>query len=50
VPLKQKPEAYIGGAADLFDQNGTLKSDGTRAFLKKFVDAFAAWVETCLRK
>ena len=50
VPLMQQPEAYIGGAADLFDQNGTLKSDATRAFLKKFVDAFAAWIETCLRK
>jgi chromate reductase len=46
----QQPEAYIGGAADLFDQNGKLKSESTNAFLKKFGESFAAWIETCLRK
>ena len=45
VPVLQMPEAYIGGAADLFDANGKLKNDSTREFLKKFMHAFAAWVD-----
>jgi chromate reductase len=32
-------------AAKLFDQEGRLINDDTRAFLKKFIDAFAAWIE-----
>lgn len=39
-------EAYIGGAAQLFDTNGNLINDNTRAFLKKMIDAFSLWVET----
>ena len=45
VPVMQQPEAYIGGAAKLFDESGTLTSDATRDFLKKLMEAFAAWVE-----
>jgi chromate reductase len=45
MPALQQPEAYIGGAAKLFDEQGRLSNDDTRAFLKKFVDAFAAWIE-----
>jgi chromate reductase len=45
VPTMQQPEAYIGGAAKLFDENGVMSNDGTRAFLKSFMEAFAAWVE-----
>jgi chromate reductase len=45
MPTLQQPEMYIGGAAKLFDQDGRLTSDDTRAFLKKFSDAFAAWIE-----
>jgi chromate reductase len=41
----QQPEAYIGGANKLFDAEGKLISDPTRDFLKKFLDAFAAWIE-----
>ena len=44
VPTMQQPEAYIGGADKLFDQNGKLSNEGTREFLKKFIQAFAAWV------
>ena len=50
VPAMPQPEAYIGSAGDLFDEEGNVKNDGTRAFLKKFIDAYAAWVETNLRK
>jgi len=44
MPVLQQPEAYIGGAADLFDAQGNLTKDSTREFLKKFLDAFGAWV------
>ncbi|MFA9441365.1 NADPH-dependent FMN reductase [Uliginosibacterium sp. sgz301328] len=45
VPAMQQPEAYIGNAANLFDAEGKLTNDSTREFLRKFGDAFAAWVE-----
>ena len=45
VPAMQQPEAYIGGADKLFDASGSLTSESTREFLKKFIDAFAAWIE-----
>jgi chromate reductase, NAD(P)H dehydrogenase (quinone) len=45
MPAMQQPEAYLGGAADLFDENGNLKKDSTREFLSKFLTAFAAWIE-----
>jgi chromate reductase, NAD(P)H dehydrogenase (quinone) len=44
VPAMQQPEAYIGGAAKLFDANGNITNETTRALLIKFMDAFAAWV------
>ena len=48
VPTMQQPEAYIGGAANLFDDSGNLTNDATRQFLKNFIDAYAAWVELIL--
>lgn len=44
VPCMQQPEAYIGGAAILFDPQGRLVNDNTRDFLRKFMEAFAVWV------
>jgi chromate reductase, NAD(P)H dehydrogenase (quinone) len=44
VPAMQQPEAYIGGADKLFDENGKLANDGTRSFLQQFMRAFADWV------
>jgi chromate reductase len=44
VPAMQQPEAYVGGAAQLFDANGRIANETTREFLIKFMDAFAAWV------
>jgi chromate reductase len=46
VPVLQQPEAYIGGAADLFDADGRLTSERTRAYMRKFMAAFAAWIDT----
>ena len=45
VPMMPQPEAYIGNAKTLFDDNGALISDSTRAFLQKFLQAFAQWIE-----
>ncbi len=44
IPTMPQPEAYIGGAAQLFDADGTIKNEATREFLVKFMEAFAAWV------
>ncbi|HGM5579388.1 TPA: NADPH-dependent FMN reductase [Pseudomonas putida] len=44
MPCMQMPEAYIGGAATLFDEAGKL-SDKTRPFLQTFIDRFAGWVK-----
>jgi chromate reductase, NAD(P)H dehydrogenase (quinone) len=41
----RKPEAYVGGAAKLFDEQGNLSNPATRDFLRAFGDAFARWVE-----
>ena len=45
MPTMQQPEAYIGGAAQLFDASGKIANEGTRGFLIKVMEAFAAWVE-----
>ncbi|MDD2197680.1 MAG: NAD(P)H-dependent oxidoreductase [Bacteroidales bacterium] len=41
-----QPEAYIGGATALFDDNGNLTNDSTNDFLKSFMGAFEKWVNT----
>lgn len=43
VPCMQQPEAYVGGAATLFDEQGKL-SEKARPFLQGFIDSFAKWV------
>jgi chromate reductase, NAD(P)H dehydrogenase (quinone) len=40
----QQPEAYIGGAGKLFDENGKINNDASRDFAGKFINAFAEWV------
>jgi chromate reductase, NAD(P)H dehydrogenase (quinone) len=45
IPVMHQPEAYLGGAATLFDQEGNITNEGTRKFLQKFMEAFAAWIE-----
>ncbi|WP_317902305.1 NADPH-dependent FMN reductase [Cerina litoralis] len=46
VNTMAQPEAYIGGAAALFDDNGKLTDDSTKDFLKNFMGAFEKWVDT----
>lgn len=50
VPAMQQPEAYIGGASKLFDNDGKLIDESTRGFLQSFMRAFAAWIETFARR
>jgi chromate reductase len=45
VPVMQQPEAYIGGAAKLFDDHRKLINDATRDFVQKFLQSFAKWVD-----
>ncbi|HEY3426858.1 MAG TPA: NADPH-dependent FMN reductase [Negativicutes bacterium] len=45
IPTMQQPEAYVGNVATLFDASGVLIGESTREFLKKFMDAFANWIE-----
>jgi chromate reductase, NAD(P)H dehydrogenase (quinone) len=49
VFMMQQPEAYIGGAANLFDESVSPANDTIREFAKNFVKAFAGWVETFTR-
>jgi chromate reductase len=46
MPVMQQPEAYIGGAATLFDPAGEIVNDATRQFLAGIMTAFANWVAT----
>jgi chromate reductase len=39
-----QPEILVARAHEKFDQNGVLTDEKTRAFLAKFLVAFAAWV------
>ena len=50
VPLMQQPEAYIGSAMNLFDENGNLTDESTYDFLRKFLVAYADWVMKITKK
>lgn len=50
VPTLQQPEAYIGNAAKLFDENGNLSEKSTRDLLQQFLQAFAQWIERNIAK
>ena len=43
-------EAYVGNAAKLFDANGNLANEDTKAFLAKIMQAFGAWIEATAAK
>ena len=44
VFMLQQPEAYIGNASTLFDDQGNLAKEDTKKFLQNFVNAYAEWV------
>ena len=45
VPMMQQPEAYVGGAANLFDDSGALTNEGTKKFFETFINSFSAWIK-----
>ncbi|MBP1663726.1 MAG: NAD(P)H-dependent oxidoreductase [Bacteroidetes bacterium] len=49
MPTMTQPEAYIGNATSLFDDNGRLNNDSTLDFVKSYMKAFAQWVETFVK-
>jgi chromate reductase, NAD(P)H dehydrogenase (quinone) len=48
MPVLQQPEAYVGGAASLFAEDGSIASEGTRKFLTGLMAAFAELIERVL--
>ena len=46
MPCMAQPEAYISSFNDMFDENDTVKSEGTRKFLGSFMQAYSAWITT----
>ena len=44
VPMMQQPEAYVGGAANLFDDADAITNESTRKFFANFINAFSAWI------
>jgi chromate reductase len=45
MPPLQMPEAYIGNAGKLFDEQGKMTNDDTREFVRKFMATFAQWID-----
>lgn len=45
MPVLQQPEAYIGQAGTLFNEDGSIANKETEAFFTGFIEAFAAWIE-----
>jgi chromate reductase len=43
IPVMQQPEAYIGHASDLFDENGKIAKESLRKFVSGFLESFANW-------
>jgi chromate reductase len=43
--VMSQPEIKIPSAAPLFDASSNLTDDNTRQYVKKFLDAFAKWIE-----
>jgi chromate reductase len=48
MPPLQQPEAYIGAAASLFAEDGSIQVEATRKFVTGFLEAFAVWIEKVL--
>jgi len=48
IPCMQMPEAYMGDVAHLFDANLNIAKEDTREFLRKYMEAYANWVEKIL--
>ena len=47
ILLMQQPEAYIGGIAELVNEH-SVADPAAQAFLAKFADSFAEWIDRLL--
>lgn len=45
APCLCQPEVYLSFVDKMFDEAGKMNNEGTRAFLGKFMEAFALWVQ-----
>ena len=45
MPVLQQPEAYIGGAATLFAEDGSIANENTRKFLTGLMASFEELIE-----
>lgn len=45
MPIMQQPEAYIGKAQELFDENGKLTNEEMGKFLDQIIGTYAKWVD-----
>ena len=45
-----QPEAYIGNAGGLYDDNGKVSQDDTRKFFHTFINAFEQWIGNFVKK
>jgi chromate reductase len=50
MPVLQQPELYLGNVGALLDESGKVTNDGTRELLRRFIEAFAAWIERTARR
>jgi chromate reductase len=45
VPLLAQPEVFVHFKDDLLAADGTISNEGTKKFLQRFMDAYAAWLK-----
>jgi chromate reductase len=45
MPTMAQPEAYIGNAGHLYDENGGVKDEKVKTFLSNFIKAFGDWID-----
>lgn len=44
MPCMQQPEAYIGGVAKMFDDDGNFVNNDSSDFLEKIMKTFSSWI------
>lgn len=44
MPVMQQPELYVGEIADLLDERGALKKEGTQKLFRTFMEKLATWI------
>lgn len=50
MPTMQQPEAYVGSAATLFGEDGTIENEASRSFFTTFAQCFAHWIDRTAQK